>query len=1445
MPQFDLENASVSSSFVSRLTVNEAIVPFVYWDLRNAGQSILKTGATADPAISNFQQSNTGMANVGYYSKCPVDPDRHLADLLKNSTPTFGIGQTIDAFVKPGTTSIWPKNDSALRYTNDNHRLNLYDILHDEDKGIRVQKNGTWYNVYFPIEHDLSYTTNSTGGGWIDTTQSGTDDDGIGNTGVVQNNEPIPIRYIGDGTSVTRSDGVTIIKARPSQDMLNQLVSTAVTVQWLPGVIDAFYRYDKTGTSWVKETDSNGDYILESNCFPYDTTIAQEHFDMMVDIAWHKGVGGFKHSWFLQVYKYDDTEDTLRDGSTITTSSDLDAYKDAAYAMGFFGVVYDKATKKYFFKQWAVDRYRKHVQTLLNGSYFSGSLSSMTPAFGVDPNPIADSANWYQGHDINKNWFFAPDAWYGGYFTAPGGVNGWSVRKGQSAQGGVANPSIITDSSIDPNTLTESEDNVQISIDQLIDNVESLPLPSTDFWQGKNSTGANVDYADYYSGARSIFDSDAGTVDYWSTDPNFQAYYSKYWQDGSSWFHGTTAYSKPRAKTKHGAVIASTQHSSLPSFMIGLNENGAGTSKVYMRSVTSTSTVLSGVATDDCFDIANGKSLGLIDYNQWNHFAITREGNNFYTFKNGTMVDSWRSEKAIKIPQPDVKLWLSTGLNLSIGLSQGADHFYGYLDGLRITKGTAKHTIDANTGVATYSVPTAAPTVETTQSDYSGTHYLETVLTALNRIATQLDIEWKVRIGTTADDTNRPIPSGTNVGKVLLDMGPRTSLFVGHGLNDNAETIVVRGTSGEDPSITGIDPSSIKSSFDAREYVSTVEYLETIGGQNFDTLDVTDDAIPYRDINGGLLERVVYASEPQHPHISKEERARAFLKELKRVKRAIDLDLDYYDIQGDFEVGDNIFIYDPELGFEDNEAKRIEEGRTSLFEVAYQGEYINPEKIRVTSITHPIKSGMGIYLRRLRSSNSTEVEYIDLTPYVQFESGGARLEVGDLPLKLGDDLRFSPTVTGITAGSKVTFPGKVRDPDNTLTNGINLTSGFIQDALGAQQAIIKIEWIVPLNDDGSIIQNGSHYNIRYRKSGTTDPYSESSVTWGAETFTIEGLALATQYEVGVQPINNNGATGDYVTDFITTSVDTVKPLKPDQAVTISAGAMRTQIIHNLGAAEDTNRNPVSNVVDFTLQNDIDHLNVYYSQSSGFSITGTTPKAQIPVTASHIRNEIPAIGEVQVANGETYYFRFTVVDKAGNESDPSTEQSATGNLIQTQNISNAAITEAQIANLAVTTAKIVDGNITNAKIGDTIQSDNYVAGTSGWIIEKQNANYPNGYVEFSDGVFRGSLTAETGTIGGWDIAADTLKADYTTGGTTYYLTLDATAGTIEGNYTAGSSGFQIGADGSVEFNDGTFRGDLTGATGTFSGGINIGNGTFVVNSQGGVTLSSITGFHITP
>ena len=114
-------------------------------------------------------------------------------------------------------------------------------------------------------------------------------------------------------------------------------------------------------------------------------------------------------------------------------------------------------------------------------------------------------------------------------------------------------------------------------------------------------------------------------------------------------FHGATATgTSPRAATRHGPVVASTAHNSLPSFIIGLNENGAGTSKIFIRSSEITPKTLSGIT--DAFDIANGVSLGTIDYGQWNHFAIVRKGTNFYTFKNGTMVSTFQSDKFTLTP---------------------------------------------------------------------------------------------------------------------------------------------------------------------------------------------------------------------------------------------------------------------------------------------------------------------------------------------------------------------------------------------------------------------------------------------------------------------------------------------------------------------------------------------------------------------------------------------------------------------------------------------------------------------------------------------------------------------------------------------------------------------------------------------------------------------------
>lgn len=63
------------------------------------------------------------------------------------------------------------------------------------------------------------------------------------------------------------------------------------------------------------------------------------------------------------------------------------------------------------------------------------------------------------------------------------------------------------------------------------------------------------------------------------------------------------------------------------------------------------------------------------------------------------------------------------------------------------------------------------------------------------------------------------------------------------------------------------------------------------------------------------------------------------------------------------------------------------------------------------------------------------------------------------------------------------------------------------------------------------------------------------------------------------------------------------------------------------------------------------------------------------------------------------------------------------------------------------ALIQDGSITNAKIGNVIQSNNYIAGEQGWMIDKNGGSeFQNttvrGTIYATDGIFKGALQAES-------------------------------------------------------------------------------------------------------
>lgn len=131
-------------------------------------------------------------------------------------------------------------------------------------------------------------------------------------------------------------------------------------------------------------------------------------------------------------------------------------------------------------------------------------------------------------------------------------------------------------------------------------------------------------------------------------------------------------------------IIARNDTASITPFLVGAVFSGGTTNYVYMSSNGSS------------WDVANGKTLGTIDLNTWNHFALVRSGNTYYTFKNGTQSDTWSNSATL----PD------NASPVSIGKAQNNSYYYkGYIDELRVSKGVARWTSD-------FTPPTIAYTLE-------------------------------------------------------------------------------------------------------------------------------------------------------------------------------------------------------------------------------------------------------------------------------------------------------------------------------------------------------------------------------------------------------------------------------------------------------------------------------------------------------------------------------------------------------------------------------------------------------------------------------------------------------------------------------------------------------------------------------------------------------------
>jgi len=82
------------------------------------------------------------------------------------------------------------------------------------------------------------------------------------------------------------------------------------------------------------------------------------------------------------------------------------------------------------------------------------------------------------------------------------------------------------------------------------------------------------------------------------------------------------------------------------------------------------------------YDIANGKSLGAVTLNTWNHFEVNRNGTTFRAFKIGVLTDSWTSSAAFN----------ASTARMTVGRNGGTVYITAMIDEVIIKKGTGGHT---------------------------------------------------------------------------------------------------------------------------------------------------------------------------------------------------------------------------------------------------------------------------------------------------------------------------------------------------------------------------------------------------------------------------------------------------------------------------------------------------------------------------------------------------------------------------------------------------------------------------------------------------------------------------------------------------------------------------------------------------------------------------------
>lgn len=413
------------------------------------------------------------------------------------------------------------------------------------------------------------------------------------------------------------------------------------------------------------------------------------------------------------------------------------------------------------------------------------------------------------------------------------------------------------------------------------------------------------------------------------------------------------------------------------------------------------------------------------------------------------------------------------------------------------------------------------------------------------------------------------------------------------------------------------------------------------------TADIDPALNPFRDLFGNPLVSTRLSQETTTDPATAPARAQLELNRYSSARDAVTLSASQYDITGDLQIGDWVWVFDPDARLTDD-----------TNELIFQGERINPVKLQVNQLTWPISPGMGLAYR------APDGTWYDLTDYLIPETGDTQVTVGGYNRSLvstGGGTGSPGTPVGVNASIPL-------HPDWQLPFEVSVYQSASNTVTRAQ---IRLTWTQPTNVDGSIIYDGAYYEVRYRLTSASAGYQYARVAFfageigGTHDILIQELTPGVSYTFWIRTVDTAGnasAWSDPQTVLLGT--DDIAPPTP-ATPTVAGSRIAVQVTHTLG---------LSTGGTFNLPSDLAQLEVHAGTTAGFTPSNSTLLGRLPATIGMMQATIPAIGTFPIESIAATYIKVIAVDEAGNRSGASAAAVATADLIDSAHISDLSVSK---------------------------------------------------------------------------------------------------------------------------------------------------------------------------